>query len=275
MTTRFTKVDRSNYTPNFRKTAENDQLDIGWDEGLFSDGRFYRVETWAQDQMTSVSVFMPAAEIENMSNRQFVELFEREGFITWRLGVKPSAYALPYTDGEGNSCWTVSVTLGIEDEVLADGAFRVRPYAPRSVAAGDVDEVTSDAELPDDLEEYSESPDDLLGFGYERVEEESTDTSRLVWYVKGVQSNYSQLRTVVSIEFQAGIGDDPFFEGSQWSYAFNGVKLEVFNRRMERIANIGFDDETERPRLVGEARLKLRTLTEVDTFLKLLEHDID
>ena len=89
MTTRFTKVDRSNYTPNLRKTAESDQLDIGWDEGFFTDGRFYRAETWAQDGLTCVSVFMPSAEIENMSNRQFVDLFQREAFIKWKAGIEP------------------------------------------------------------------------------------------------------------------------------------------------------------------------------------------
>lgn len=274
MTTRFTKVDRSNYTPNLRKTAEDDQLDIGWDEGFFSDGRFYRVETWAMDQMTSVSVFMPTAEIENMSNRQFVELFEREGFIRWKTGVQPSAYAMPYTDAEGNFFWTVSVTLGIEDEVLADGDFRVRPYAPRHVAADDVNEVASDPELPDDLAEYSESPDDLLGLGYERIDEDSSDTVRWVWYVKRVQSDQSQLQIVIAIEFQAGIGDDPFFQASQWSYSFNGVKLEVFDRQMTAIGNMGFDEETERLILTGEARLTLRTVSEVETLLKFLAHDI-
>lgn len=33
------KPDRSNYTPNRSKTPENDQLDIGWNEGFMSDGR--------------------------------------------------------------------------------------------------------------------------------------------------------------------------------------------------------------------------------------------
>jgi len=35
----YPKPDRSDQTPNFVKSAENDAIDIGWNEGNLSDGR--------------------------------------------------------------------------------------------------------------------------------------------------------------------------------------------------------------------------------------------
>ena len=123
------KPDRSNYLPNFAKTDENDQLDIGWNEGFLSDGRPYRIECWAQDQITSVTVFVPAAGLENNSNGQFAELLERERVVWFKPGVEPSVYAIPLTDASGNSVWSINVVIGIDtDPALAD-SVPLRPYS--------------------------------------------------------------------------------------------------------------------------------------------------
>ena len=58
VSSKFPKVDRSNFTPNFTKSPENDAVDIGWSEGNLSDGRPYRLECWAQDQITNITIFV-------------------------------------------------------------------------------------------------------------------------------------------------------------------------------------------------------------------------
>lgn len=68
------KPDRSNYAPNRVKTPDNDQIDIGWNEGFLSDGRPYRLECWAQDQFTCVTVFMSTEGLETYANEQLVEM---------------------------------------------------------------------------------------------------------------------------------------------------------------------------------------------------------
>ena len=75
------KPDRSSYIPNRAKTEDNDQLDIGWNEGVLSDGRPYRIELWAQDQITSATIFLSTEGLETYSNAQFAELLERERVI--------------------------------------------------------------------------------------------------------------------------------------------------------------------------------------------------
>ncbi len=125
------KPDRSNYTPNRSKTPENDQLDIGWNEGFMSDGRPYRIECWAQDQITCVTVFMSTEGLENCNNAQFVELLEREHIVWWKDGARKSAHAMPLTDASGNPIWSVNVVIGVGDgEAVAD-SMEIRAYWSR------------------------------------------------------------------------------------------------------------------------------------------------
>lgn len=40
----YPKPNRSDFKPNLKRTHKNDVLDIGWNEGVLSDGRPYRRE---------------------------------------------------------------------------------------------------------------------------------------------------------------------------------------------------------------------------------------
>ncbi|HWR52769.1 MAG TPA: hypothetical protein VN428_16785 [Bryobacteraceae bacterium] len=112
------------------KSPENDHLDVGWNEGFLSDGRPYRIEMWAQDQITSVTVFMSTEGLETYAKEQLVELLERERIVTWFEGVFKSAYAVPWTDSAGQSMWSINVVVGADDAVFAD-SVAVRAYGSR------------------------------------------------------------------------------------------------------------------------------------------------
>ncbi len=73
--------DRSSATRNFSKTKDDDDLDIGWADGVFSDGRPYRAESWAADQITLLTFFFSTSQIETYTNAQFIKLLEDEGLI--------------------------------------------------------------------------------------------------------------------------------------------------------------------------------------------------
>ena len=122
------KPDRSNYKPNRTMTAENDQIDIGWNEGFMSDGRPYRIECWAQDQITCVTVFMSTEGLETYSNAQFVELLEREGIVWWKDGARKSAAAAPLIDASGNPMWSVNVVIGVGDEEAVAYSVAIHSY---------------------------------------------------------------------------------------------------------------------------------------------------
>lgn len=124
----YPKPDRSSYVPNLSKSAENDVLDIGWTEGFLTDGRPYRLELWAQDQITSVTVFLPAGGLETYSNEQFIELLEREHIVWWVAGARKSVYAVPITDAAGRPVWSINVVIGVDTDPPVANATAIHPY---------------------------------------------------------------------------------------------------------------------------------------------------
>lgn len=90
------KPDRSDQTPNFSRSEENEAIDLSWGEGFLSDGRPYRVEHWAESQVTMLTFFFSTA----MSDDPPVEIM-----LTTNAG--------------GNDMWSVNVVIGTEDEIHA------------------------------------------------------------------------------------------------------------------------------------------------------------
>lgn len=129
------KPDRSTYKVNRVKTEENDQIDIGWNEGVLSDGRPYRIELWAQDQITSVTVFLSTEGIETYSNQQFVELLEKEHIVWWSPGATKSAYGLPLEDSSGNPMWSINVVIGADGGPSIADTVPILPYSRTSSSA--------------------------------------------------------------------------------------------------------------------------------------------
>ena len=56
---RFPYPDRSQQRVRLERDADG-VMDIGWCEGLLSDGRPFRVEMWAQDQVSCLTIFFSA-----------------------------------------------------------------------------------------------------------------------------------------------------------------------------------------------------------------------
>lgn len=122
-----------------------------------------------------------------------------------------------------------------------------------------------------DFQEVSEDPDQLIEYGFEREEEETTDPNRCVWYRKVVQSGESQLRLELELEFELSISDDPFASFSEnRQYLWNGCYLRAYDRQMEREDNMFFDEATENPVEVDRILLNINHLGELLKFAELL-----
>lgn len=168
------KPDRSNVIPNFTRSAEDPALDIGWNEGLLSNGRPYRLEYWTEDQVSSVTFFTSTSGLENCSNAQFADLLEREQVLRYRVGGRRSAAAMPFTDASGNSLWSVNVVVADDEETFADVLDPIRPYGhasppPSLHAAATADEAWSAlaSSLADCLAVMDE--DEFLVLSYKRA----------------------------------------------------------------------------------------------------------
>jgi len=127
----YAKPDRSTYTPNFSKSAENDQLDIGWAEGVMKDGRPYRLECWAQDQLTCVTVFLSSAGLESATTEALLALLEVERVIWWRPGATPSAGVSGFIDSAGETMWSINIVIGLDGEKARADSVPLQAYEKR------------------------------------------------------------------------------------------------------------------------------------------------
>ncbi len=121
------KPDRSDQILNFEKSEENDAIDLGWSEGYLSDGRPYRAECWAQNQITMVTFFFSMIDMENYSDEMFVEWLEKEEVIRFVID-NPHITTMPVTDAVGNNMWSVNVVIGTEYELQAKDSVSFNSY---------------------------------------------------------------------------------------------------------------------------------------------------
>ena len=129
--TTFPRPDRSKFKPNRVKTDLNDTLDIGWAEGVMSDGRPWRAEAWCQDQVTFLTFFFSSAGLENAADPDLAALLTREGllrFVDDEGGVK----GIRRPDDVGQDVWEVGVLIGDED-VYVESSPALQPY-PKGMA---------------------------------------------------------------------------------------------------------------------------------------------
>lgn len=124
----YPKPDRSSYIANRAKSAENDQLDIGWAEGTLRDGRPYRLELWAQDQLTCATAFMSIKGLEAASGGLLLHLLEREGILVWINGTTPTCGTSVFVDSAGQELWSVNVVVGVDDEPSRVATIQMNPY---------------------------------------------------------------------------------------------------------------------------------------------------
>lgn len=119
--------DRSNYVPRRRPTPEDGSVDIGWDAGVLTDGRPWRAEAWAEAGVTVLTFFFSALGLEQATVAVLAGLLAREGLIRYRTA-PGRANGMLIDDASGNSLWSVSVVIGVDDEVLVEDTTRLRSY---------------------------------------------------------------------------------------------------------------------------------------------------
>ena len=119
----YPRPDRSGYTPNFVKTPENEVLDIGWQEGVLTDGRPFRAELWVQDNITSVTFFFSSAGLEERTREDFIRLVQDEGLQNFKSANDDQRflYARKIIDHAGNEMWSINVIVGDEADQYTDG----------------------------------------------------------------------------------------------------------------------------------------------------------
>lgn len=137
----YPKPDRSDQTPHPAKTPDDESIDLGFCEGVLSDGRPYRAEVWAESQITMLTFFFSSIGLEHASDEVLTQLLVDEGLVEF-LSDHRYVSGLKMRDAAGCEMWSVNVVVGDEDELyvndlLSPGGARARPRteAPRDTQA--------------------------------------------------------------------------------------------------------------------------------------------
>jgi hypothetical protein len=87
------------------------------------DGRPFRAETWLQDQITMVTIFFSAVDIEDVNEAQLSSVMESDGLVAYKEGAHRRKNECHIS--AGNAMWSVNIPVGSEDEVFV---ARIVPY---------------------------------------------------------------------------------------------------------------------------------------------------
>jgi GTP diphosphokinase / guanosine-3',5'-bis(diphosphate) 3'-diphosphatase len=120
--------NRSSFRPNRVRTEEDPQLDIGWDEGIFSDGRPYRAEAWAEDGATFLTFFLSAEGLESCDTAALRNYLETEGVLEFKRADAVHIGANKINDDDGVEIWSVTVVIGDEGGLLVEDRTHIKPH---------------------------------------------------------------------------------------------------------------------------------------------------
>ncbi len=132
---RYPRVDRSHYKLNFEKRDSDDHIDLGFAEGIFSDGRPFRAECWAAYQHTFLTFYFSSNDIENMTNKDLKEYLKSEHAVEF-LDDKYAASGFTginvdsrkKVDASDREIWEVTVTVGDEDGTYIKRSVSLQRY---------------------------------------------------------------------------------------------------------------------------------------------------
>ena len=125
---KFPIPDRSKQTIHFSRD-EDGVIDIGWCEGVLFDGRPFRAEMWAQDQISMLTFFFSTDGIEDVSVEQIAYVLEDEGLVTFPKTGSKRCEAVMLEDDAGNRVWSVNIAVGAEDVTYLEKAVPIFPYS--------------------------------------------------------------------------------------------------------------------------------------------------
>ena len=125
----YPRPDRSGYRLTLVQESEGEWLDLGWNEGVFSDGRPFRMEVWKLNGMTGAHYFFSTRDLEDLTSDSCCELLERENQVQF----SPTSRRVSVTRGFDTimqSIWAVMVLFGDAHGRYANPKIGMLPYSP-------------------------------------------------------------------------------------------------------------------------------------------------
>jgi hypothetical protein len=124
---RFPIPDRSDQTIRMKKD-EAGVIDIGWCDGVLSDGRPFRVEMWAQDGVDMLTIFFSTAGLDQCDDDALQQLVAREELVSFADGPRYCS-ARKFVDKAGSELWSVNIVVGADQQTFLTGSVPIFPYS--------------------------------------------------------------------------------------------------------------------------------------------------
>jgi hypothetical protein len=124
----FPVPDRSRQPVRMLKD-ENGMIDIGWCEGVLSDGRAFRAEMWAQDQVSSLTIFFSTLGLEALEPDEICSLVAQEGLVSFEEGAESYCASDKYVDNSGQELWSVNIVVGVEQQTFVRDTVPIFGYS--------------------------------------------------------------------------------------------------------------------------------------------------
>src|SRR5665213_529895 len=125
---KFPSPERSKHPVCFVKDEEG-VIDIGWCDGVLSDGRSFRAEMWAQDQVSSLTIFFSNIGLEALDDETMKQFVQNEGLVTFADSKRTFCAALKHTDYAGNEFWSVNIVVGDDENTFISNSVPILPYS--------------------------------------------------------------------------------------------------------------------------------------------------
>jgi hypothetical protein len=126
--TKFPIPSRAGIPVRYEKDDDG-VIDVGWCEGVLADGRAFRGEMWAQDQVSVLTFFFSVFDLEHLDGAAIRGLVEREGLVSFRETGPSYCDAAVFVDGAGRRLWSVNVVVGDDDATFIVGSVPFFPYS--------------------------------------------------------------------------------------------------------------------------------------------------
>lgn len=111
MAKRYPKIVRD--TIDF--TSDTEVCNIGYYDGIFTDGRPVRVELWSSHNVITATIFFSVKDLEDLTEKEVKDLLIINEIIEIR---EDNAYVTEYEDSKGNNFYCINIAIKDHDTVI-------------------------------------------------------------------------------------------------------------------------------------------------------------
>ena len=125
---KFAAPCRVNYVPSPYEPDEDGVMDVGYKNGVMSDGRPFRLECWRMDEMLMLTVLFSSEGLTAYKRVDMPLLLEGEDILRFVGEGKPRLQAAQSTDDVGQSMWALNLMLADGKETYGELQVKLNSY---------------------------------------------------------------------------------------------------------------------------------------------------